>query len=417
MSMSSERAVPRSAVQRRREGLLPALSVILALMAAACGDAAQEAESPAAEASEEDPATSAPHGEGLPAGTYTVGLEAVTSGPAAFGGVPAAQGARLAVQEVNESERLGAGVVVELLEQDSGGDPARSLAALDRFLGEDVSGVVCCVLSAAASSMKPQLQDAEVPAVLTSALLPDLPEPPHIYRTFILLADTAYTEIIGGVAEEAGAQTAVMAVTADNDGMVADSGYWVAALEDHGVELLQRVDTRTGDTDFAGPSTGIIDRDPDVVVLSMTGEEATLFTQSLRARGYAGEIVTTYGISNDANYRIAGEALAGVKFPTAFTVESPYPEAQAFVSAYEDEYGETPDVFAAAGYSAMQLLLEGLRTSGGGAAEQVAEALAGIETLDTVFGPVRFEDGQAVLDEPALLVEWQADGSFELWEP
>jgi branched-chain amino acid transport system substrate-binding protein len=403
-------------IARRWWRLLVPLTV-LALVVAACGGTPTEDAAGAAGAQDGGDELPPAEGTSLPPGTYKVGLEAVTSGPAAFGGVPAAQGARLAVAEANDSEGLGADVVIELLEQDSGGDPARSLAAMDRFLSEGISGIVCCVLSAAASSMKPQLQEEGVPAVLTSALLPDLPEPPHIYRTFILLADTAYREIIGGVVRESGAETAIMAVTADNDGMVVDSEHWVAALNEHGVELLQTADTRTGDTDFAGPATGIIDSAPDVVVLSMTGEEATLLTQSLRARGYEGEIVTTYGISNDANYRIAGEALAGVKFPTAFTTESPYPEAQEFIAAYEEAYGEEPDVFAAAGYSAMRLLLEGLRTSGDGTAGNVAEALARVEQLDTVFGPVRYEDGQAVLDEPALLVEWQADGSFEIWEP
>ena len=93
------------------------------------------------------------------------------------------------------------------------------------------------------------------------------------------------------------------------------------------------------------------------------------------------------------------------------------PEAVAFTELYEAEYGEVPDVFSAQGYTAIKFAAEGLRRAGTGDSEAVAQALATVTELETPYGTVVFEDGQASLASETTFMIWNADGTQSLWTP
>ena len=416
---------------RSRSRVLIMLLLALALVASACGDNGEADEpapptDPAEENGEEDvdepeEVEGADNGEdegdaALEPGSYPVGFQSLTSGPAAFAGVPLAQGARLALEEVNETASLGEGVTLELIEQDAGGDPAQAIAAVQRMFGQDVAGIICCALSSEAGSVKPLLEEERTPGIVSSAILPGLPEPPYMYRPVLLLAEVAYDPLMEAITAT-GAETVLIGVTGDNDGMVAEGELFTEAAEVHGMEIVGTIDTATGDTDFAGPASEVISVNPDVFVASKLGNEATLMIRALRDRGYEGTIVTTYGVSNENNYAVGGDALAGTILPIAFAVDADIDEAQRFTELYRDAYGADPDVFAAQGYEAMRLLIEGMRRAGSGDPEAVAEALATIDSMETVYGPVVYEDGQARLAGDPIFVEWQEGGTLAVWEP
>ena len=122
-----------SRARHSRRGLVAVITAT-ALLFAACGDdddaestatttgdttAATEApdettESPETTTGDTTAATEAPSEDttptaSMPAGEYVIGFEALTSGPAAFAGVPLAQGARLAVKQINDEGLLGEG--------------------------------------------------------------------------------------------------------------------------------------------------------------------------------------------------------------------------------------------------------------------------------------------------------------------
>lgn len=404
---------------RRR---LAGVAMAAALAITACGSDSDD--TPAAGSTADstpadvDGDTDAPAADGaLPAGEYTIGFASLTSGPAAFAGVPLSNGANLAVQEANDQSLLGEGVTLKMEEEDAGGDPAKAIGIVEGMLNDDVSAVLCCALSSVAGSVKPILAASETAGIVTSAILPDLPELPYMYRTVLLLGDPAYTEMVTGLNQAGEYSTAIIAVTADNDGMTNEGVFWEEAFAANDISVEESIDTATGDTDFSGPATQIVEQNPDIVALSMLGQEATLLAKALRDRGYEGQLVTTYGISNAANYEIGGETLDGIIFPIAFTPQMESAEAQAFTELYEAEYGEVPDVFAAQGYVAVKFVMEGLMAAGTGEAKAVAEALAQIDMMDSPYGPMSFAEGQADLAGTTTFMQWHADGTQTLWTP
>lgn len=355
---------------------------------------------------------------GLPAGEYKVGFEALKSGPAAFAGVPLSQGVELAVDEINSTGFLGKGATIKLLTEDSGGATDKAIAAFNKFTAEKVSGVICCALSSQAGAIKPLAKAAKIPAIVDSAVLLGLNEPPYMYRPVLLLGlpNGVNTQLIKTYVAKRKPATAVVAITADNQGMKEDAAVWKSALEANGVTVLKTIDTGAADTDLTGPATQIIDLKPDLVVNSMLGGPGTRLIKTLRGRGYKAGIVSNYGIADQSNYDIGGDSLAGVIYPIVFYAPNPVNDvAKNFVALYKAKYKEDPSIYPAQGYTAMWQLAMGMKASGDGKSDNVAQALSKMTTMKTVYGDTTIKDGQSTLVGEALYLEWTKDGYARVW--
>lgn len=358
----------------------------------------------------------------LPAGEYKLGFEALTSGAAAFAGVPLAQGVRLAVAQINLTGFLGKGVTIKLIEQDSGGSAANGIAAINAFKAQGVSGVVCCALSSQAGAEAPILKAAGIPGIIDSAVLPGLAQPPYMYRPVILLGTSGgpNSKLIDTVVKKYKTKSAVVAVTADNQGMVSDKDTFVESLGKSGVKTVNTVNTAAADTDLSGAASQITALNPDMVVNSMLGGPGTRLIKALRERGYKGVIVSNYGVGDQNNYTIGGSALAGTIFPVIYFPASPANAmAKKFAADYKTYAKEDSSIYGAQGFTAMMLLASGLKASGDGNPVNVALALSQITRMNTVYGPIAFAGGQGFLakDVSPSIVTWTATGTQEIWKP
>jgi branched-chain amino acid transport system substrate-binding protein len=225
-----------------------------------------------------------------------------------------------------------------------------------------------------------------------------------------------YDKFVDEVVPGLGAKTAVMVVTSDNDGMVADSKVWAAALERNGVKILKTINTGAADTNFTQAATDAQAATPDIVVASALGTPTALLARALRNRGYIKPILTTYGIDSQTLFKTSAGGLAGtmffVPFHPGFTNNA---KATAFEDAYKAEYGTEPDMYGAQGYTAMWLLAEGMKAAGSNDPKKVAKALEGIKAQDTVYGPLTYNNGQAELKGSPSYLEWQKDGTLKAW--
>ena len=345
---------------------------------------------------------------------HLVGFPALTSGPSSFAGVPLTQGAQLAAQEINETGFLGEGATVELQIDDINDDPARAISLYQEYVADGASGVLCCGASET-GALAPLIKEGEVPGVVTSSNREEAVEAPHVFSSVLLPAAEGgmYDSFVDAVATDQGYRTAVVVVNGDLDPMVIDGEVWTAALERNGIEIVETVSIAAADTNHVGPATEVAAADPDVVVSSMLGGSTAQLARALRERGFDKRILTSYGASGPTLFETAGHAMEGVTFPTPFAATHPRNEmAESFVAAYEEEFGEQPDLFAAQGYTAMWLMAHGLKGAGEADPASVKEALASVEEYETVYGPVTVEEGQSVSADPGVFLEWEDDGSL-----
>jgi branched-chain amino acid transport system substrate-binding protein len=352
-------------------------------------------------------------------GTYTIGLEALTSGPASFAGVPVVQGAEMAIDEINESGTLGEGITLELDVQDSGGDPATAVSIANDFIrNDDTVGVICCTISGEAGAVRTVLDGAGMPTVTTVALLEGMNAPPNLYRVALLpgAPGEGHDQLVDLITESEDIKTVAIANTADSQGQVAEFERWKEKLEEVGVEVVRVIETFIADRDFTGPATTVAELDPDLFLVGMYGDTGALMIDAVRDRGYEGTIISNYGISGENAYAQGGAAMDGAIFPVPFFADSPVPAAQEFIDRYEERYGEEPDTFAVNGYMAAHLLAEGFRNAEEPSREGIAQAMSEVESIpDMPVGDLILEDGQATIDE-YFMVTWR-EGTTVLWEP
>jgi len=358
----------------------------------------------------------------LPAGKYKVGSEQLLSGAAAFAGVPMDKGIQRAVKEINASGFLGKGATIELITRDSGGKADIAVAAINEFVANKVSGILCCALSSIAGSVSQFAANAKTPVIIDAAVLPGLAKPPYIHRTVIMTGarNGIQWQSAQKMVKAIGAKTVVIPETSDNQGMVADSLMYRDAVTQAGATNVISVRTLAADTDLSGAASQILAASPDLVIPAMLGGPASRLIKALRDRGYKGRIVGNYGLSDNTNFNIAGASLAGVVMPVIFDPENPANQIGKNLVTWwrKTNNGQNPSVYPGLGYTAMWYLAVAIKNSGDGRAPNVAKALNRINKMFTIYGEVRFDGGQIGLTKTAspTFKVWQADGKQINWD-
>lgn len=345
---------------------------------------------------------------------YVVGFPALLSGPAAFAGTPLSQGAELAAEEINDSEFLGEGATVDLRIDDLKSDPAVAISLYKQYAADGAAAVLCCG-AAETGALAPLIMQSDVPAVVTSANRTEAVDGEHTFSTVLLPAAQGgmYDSFVDDMVAAEGYTTAVLVVNGDSEAMSTDGDVWKAALERNGVKVVETVSIAMADTNYTGPATKIAGADADVVVSSMLGGSTAQLARSLRDRKYDKRILTSYGASGQTLFETAGAAMAGVAFTTPFAASHPVnDEAMKFVEAYTKKFGAAPDLFAAQGYTAMWAVAHALKDAGKSDPAAVAEALKGLSSMESVYGPVTFTKGQAAFDSSGTYLEWTEKGTL-----
>jgi ABC-type branched-subunit amino acid transport system substrate-binding protein len=357
----------------------------------------------------------------LPKGIYKVGSEMLLSGAAAFAGVPMDKGVKHAVEEINRTQFLGKGATIQLITRDSGGKADVALSAVNEFVANKVSGIICCALSSIAGAISQVSANNKTPVVIDAAVLPGLAKPPYIHRTVIMTGfkDGIQWKSAQAMVRAANAKTVAIPQTADNQGMVTDAVMYQQAVTAAGATNVISIKTQAADTDLSGAASQIIAANPEVVIPAMLGGPASRLVKALRDRGYKGRIVGNYGLSDQNNFAIAGTSLAGVVMPVTFNPAKPVNKLGRDIVKWwkSTNEGQLPSAYPGMGYTAMWYLAIAMKNSGDGTPENVTKALNKIGRMESVYGQVRFVNGQIDLAKTAkpIFLEWQADGTQKEW--
>lgn len=356
--------------------------------------------------------------QGLEAGEYKVGFITENTGPLAAAGVSFWQGAQLAAEEVKASKYLGASSIM-LEPKESSSDAARSIQAMNQFIGDrSVIAVSCCILSGVAGSIKPIVLDQKIPLVIFGATATGLPQPPWIYSMTVLPGPKDLATGVT-VAEAVKAKTAAYIVADDNEAFKGRSAAVRQALEAKGVSTAGIVNVLTRDTDFTAAATQAMGLKADVILIHATQGAAVGAITALKDRGFTKTIVGNDVLSPAPVFKKMGPTVVGVPFPVGFAealAESA--EAKAFIAAYQAKFKSPPDIYSAQGYQVVWFLAQGLKSvSGKPTRESLSAALARITKIEhQVYGGEDMKNGQAET-AGTLIVSWSADGKLVRWTP
>jgi branched-chain amino acid transport system substrate-binding protein len=189
-------------------------------------------------------------------------------------------------------------------------------------------------------------------------------------------------------------------------------GFYKEAAARDGYEIVESTGISATATDTASEMTGIVNSNPDAVLLLTLGQQISTGITQLRRANYDGIIATHPGVSIEGMKSLGAEA-DGVVWPTDFTPATETESGQKFVTAFESRYGYEPEAFAASGYDAATMVLLALERAPDFSREAVHKALQEVteEGFESASGPLTFEERDARVQ--GAMVEWK-DGEQTL---
>jgi len=131
-----------------------------------------------------------------------------------------------------------------------------------------------------------------------------------------------------------------------------------------GYPLVLEVRYEDGDTDFKDQLEKIRATNPDVVLLWGNALEMGLIINQMKEMGMDYPIFTSDRAVNPVFIETAGENAEGVVTTCQYNPKADNPKLKAFQEHYRERYGMEPDVFAAHGFDAMNIVVQAIRKAG-----------------------------------------------------
>lgn len=357
--------------------------------------------------------------DGASQGPVKVALITDSAGATSLFGTSNINGARMAVDEINEAGGV-LGEDVELLARDSKGDPEIGVQlARDAVLQDEVSAIFGPVSSAVAVAMTEVAKQNQTPIFF------------HTSNTQTLTAENfhEYAFQVGpnttmegrgnaiALADEPYKRWAVIAPDYEFGHLQSDA--FIEKLQELNpdVEIVKKVYPALGETDFTSFITSVLASEPDAVYGALFSGDLIAFTTQAAPLGFFDEVFFTSLYETDALQALGEEAPEGVRgYSRApfFAIDSP--EIDEFVASYRDRYGVYPSDWAIMAYDAVKLWAEGVEEAGSLDPDELVDALEGYE-FGSLRGPVtiRPEDHQASVPVYSGIVTADPEVGFPTW--
>jgi branched-chain amino acid transport system substrate-binding protein len=345
----------------------------------------------------------------------TIGVITELTGAGATYGLGIAQGAEMAVRDVNAAGGIG-GRKLKLMVADGGSNPARSAIAMRRLMAANVDIVVGGWGSQQVRVNMDIAEQSGMPYVVVGATHPDITSPRNQWTLRVIQTDAVMAEQLAKVAIDRLRASRIAVMYDSNDYGIGNREVFVAALQRHGVEPVVLQSFATSETHFEAQLQRLQSARPDVIAVFGTLPAAPAILQQARAMGIQARFVGTGGLANEALITAAGQAAEGTVLMTYFSEEVDA-DAKAWADRYRREFaaGAVParPVLAAWEYRAIRGIVAPCLDRAGTDRTLLRNCLRMWRgRLFGIPGEVHF-DASGQLVQPALTVEVR-DGVFRL---
>jgi branched-chain amino acid transport system substrate-binding protein len=299
-----------------------------------------------------------------------LGLITVTEGsPFASNGKRALEGARFAVQEINDAGGLG-GVPIKLIETDTRGDVNATTNLVRRLATEDnVVGIVGPLLSGECAAGCPLANELKVPLVSPGSAQAGLMEKarPYAFRT-VMPDDANSYQSIQAIIKRQNIKTA--AIIRDEKEAIAKfmgETFWPKVFRENGVDIVENVTFTTGDASYAAQVTRIKAANPQAVALAAGSGDAARIALELKRQNVKTQMLGSGGLQSSGEdfIKAGGDAVEGAMTAAQFDPANPDPSVQALIKNYQARTGNTDVTLNAAfTYDAIYIMADQIKRMG-----------------------------------------------------
>ncbi|WP_258831579.1 ABC transporter substrate-binding protein [Peribacillus frigoritolerans] len=339
--------------------------------------------------------------------TIKIGANLELSGGTASFGQSAADGLKLAIDEINK-EGID-GKKLEIVKVDNKSDAAEATSGSIKLVSQDK--VVAVVGSATSTNTLAQVQvaqDNKVPLLTPTATNPDITNKAgklndYVFRTCFI--DPFQGTVAANFAsDEIGAKTAAIYVDSASDYSKGLAAAFKEAFTAKGGKIVAEEAYVTKDTDFRSTLTRIKSAKPEFVFLPGYYEEVGLILKQAREDGMDLPFMGGDGWDSPKVVEIAGaDALKNTYITNHYSPEDEDAKIQDFVAAFKKEYDKTPDAFAALGYDTGYYLADAIKRSGDASPEKIRQALEDVKDLQLVSGTLNLDENHDPIKSATIL--------------
>ncbi len=325
--------------------------------------------------------------------------------------VPAANGSKLAVKEINAAGGV-LGRQIRYILYDGKTDSATNGNIATQLVNSDkVVAIVGNTDSDSALAIGPIAQKAGIPYLTAGATSPQLPNQ---------VGDCMFLEPFGdNVQAAAGAEFAYAKLGGKTCWLFWDKGaeyttllakYFKARFIELGGKVVLEDTYTQGDTDFSAQITRLKSLSPQpafLYVAALQASDAGAIAKQIRDAGIKLPMIGGDGYDGPELVGVGGKGAENVYFTTHSLMDASLGTAKvkAFIAAYKKEYGKDPEsAFAALGYDAVYLMVNAIKKAGSADPKAIRAALAATKGFEGVTGSVTYQPGQRIPQKTVTLV-------------
>jgi branched-chain amino acid transport system substrate-binding protein len=325
--------------------------------------------------------------------TFKIGVVVELTGPVGPGGIDVQKGMRLAVEKAGATV---AGKKIELLIEDSGGDPSLAMDKARKLIETDkVALIMGPILSGGQLALTSYAQKARVPWMGIMVNENGIATQKGAFAPQGIAAEAAYGP--GIYAHDVLGYKTAVSLTADFVGPRQFFEAFKLGFEERGGKIIQETFYPEGTTNMVPYFTALKQAD-FIAYWGTPGDCFAAFPQykelNLKmplVQPEDGGVTATPGMLQHL-----GQAAVGTVFGTAYLYNANTPGNREFVEAYQQKYKELPGVFSGAGYADMQIVLAALKGIRDFRPDALYKAIKEV-SVDTVRGRLHFPSEPGVV--------------------
>lgn len=314
------------------------------------------------------------------------------TGPVSVYGIPATNGVKLAIDEINANGGiLGKKVVYQLL--DEKGDSTEAVNAYNKLVDGGMVALIGDITSKPCAAVAEVAAEDNIPMITPTSTMAGITNVgDNVFRA--CFTDPGQGKIMVTFADEnlKTKKVAVLYNTSDDYSQGVAQAFKETA-EEKGMTVVAYEGYGAADTDFKTQLTNIVNQEPDAIMIPDYYEKIALIAAQAREVGYDGPLLG--GDGWDGVTAVLDESKISVVnnsyYASHIFKQDPDEKLQTFLKNYKETYNQEANSFAALGYDATYIMCQAIEAAGSTDAEAIIAALQATD-YQGVTGHITFDE-------------------------
>ena len=332
--------------------------------------------------------------------------------------LPAANGAKLAVKEINAAGGV-LGRQIDFIVHDTKYEMSVTAQVAKQFIEQDkVVAVVGFTDTDSVLASGPTLQAASLPFIIAGATSPKLPAQIGDMLFFACFGDNVQAAVGAEYGFNTYGKTAYLLWDKGAEYTTLLGGYFKTRYTELGGTIVLEDTYEDNTMDFSAQIAKVkaLPQQPDFYYISAMPYNVGLVVKQFRDAGLTGPIIGGDGYDTPDILSVAGPAAENVFFTTHALIEATEGTQgiKKFIAAYNKEYGHDPEnAFAALGYDAVYLLADAIKRAGSTDAQAIKQALEATRDFAGITGSITLGPDAHIPRKGVTMIAIK-DGKFTL---